>query len=128
MIKLLKEQKLPQDRRINLIKEFVKFSAKELGIKQPSGCKISLTNDKDKTESYAHFNPNNNNIVVYVGNRNVGDICRSICHEQVHLSQSQQNQLGPSSGKDGSPQENDANTQAGIIMRKFGKLHPEIYE
>ena len=30
-------------------------------------------------------------------------------------------------GNDGSDIENEANAVAGIIMRKYGKLHPEIY-
>ncbi len=31
-------------------------------------------------------------------------------------------------GSDGSPIENEANSLAGVIMRQYGKLHPEIYE
>jgi hypothetical protein len=30
-------------------------------------------------------------------------------------------------GEDGSDIENEANAVAGIIIRKWGKLHPEIY-
>jgi hypothetical protein len=30
-------------------------------------------------------------------------------------------------GEDGSPIENEANAVAGIIIRKYGKLHPELY-
>jgi hypothetical protein len=30
-------------------------------------------------------------------------------------------------GEDGSPIENEANAVAGVIIRKWGKQHPEIY-
>jgi hypothetical protein len=31
-------------------------------------------------------------------------------------------------GSDGSPIENEANAVAGVIIRKYGKIHPELYE
>ena len=122
------EAKLPQPQRKQLIREFIKFCISELGLKSPLNCKITLTNDKSKTTSYAYFNPSNNNIVVYIGNRNVGDIMRSLSHEIYHFFQNQKNQLKPNSGSTGSKEENSANAMSGIIMRKFGKLHPEIFE
>jgi hypothetical protein len=39
-----------------------------------------------------------------------------------------QGRLKPNSGNDGSPEENEANSTAGVVMRKFTKLHPEVLE
>jgi hypothetical protein len=36
--------------------------------------------------------------------------------------------LTSTSGEDGSPDENEANSLAGVIMRKFGRDNPQIYE
>jgi hypothetical protein len=36
--------------------------------------------------------------------------------------------LTPSSGEDGSSEENEANSFAGVMMRKFGREYPQIYE
>lgn len=128
MIKLLKEQKLPQSRRKELIHEFIKFAVKEIGLEKPTGCKILLTDNKDKTETYAHFNPTTKEIVVYMGDRTLSDSFRSLSHELVHAKQLQQNRLDNKSGNDGSLIENEANSIAGLIMRKWGKLHPESFE
>lgn len=127
-IRLITEAKLPQQDRSRLLREFIKFCVKELGLKQPYNCKVLLTNDKSKTSSYAHYNPNNNEIIVYLRERSIGDIMRSLCHEICHHLQNQKGELEQDSGETGSKEENFANQMAGIIMRKFGKKHPEIYE
>jgi len=125
--KNMNEVRLPQPKRQQLIKEFIKFCVKELGIKSPLP-KVIITNNKNKTETYGHFNPSNNEIVVYNGERSFNDMARTVCHELIHERQRQQGKLNPRSGEDGSPQENEANSVAGVIMRKWGKLHPEAYE
>jgi predicted kinase len=109
-----------------IIKEFLKYCIKELDLKE--NCKIILTSDKSKTTTYAHYNPQDNEIVVYIKNRSLGDILRSICHELVHAKQKQNGELKPNSGDTGSEQENEANSKAGIILRDFGKQYPQIFE
>lgn len=122
------ETKLPASQRKQLLKEFIKFCIQELKLESPLNCKITLTNDKKRTTSYAHFNPSDNKIVVYLGDRSLGDVARSTCHELVHYKQNTERRLGKNSGRDGSPEENEANSLAGIVMRKFSKIHPEILE
>lgn len=113
--------------KLELINEFIDFACKILDIP----CKdinIEFTDDKSKTKTYAHFDPNNNSILVYTKNRNLGDILRSLCHELVHFKQKLLNKLTPFSGKTGSKEENQANSIAGIILREFGSIYPEIFE
>jgi Zn-dependent peptidase ImmA (M78 family) len=63
-----------------------------------------------------------------IKNRHIMDCCRTLAHELVHYRQDLNNELNNDSGKDGSPHENEANYIAGIIMRKWGKMHPELFQ
>ena len=130
LIKLLQEQRLPQQTRKELMKEFVKFCIRELGLDQSPQPKpkVKLTNNKADTETYGHFSPSENLIVVYQGDRSFNDVARTICHELIHERQRQKNQLTHKSGEDGSAEENEANALSGVILRKWGRLHPEAYE
>jgi hypothetical protein len=56
----------------------------------------------------------------------MADICRTVSHELVHLSQKQKGQ--PLDGTTGSDTENEANSKAGQIMRKFAQINPMIFE
>jgi len=45
----------------------------------------------------------------------------------------QQNERGdlrgnPEEGEDGSPWEDEANAKAGVLVRRFGKINPKIYD
>lgn len=105
---------------------FVDYCRKILAIK--SDFKIDYTDDKTQTRTYGHFVPSKNYVLVYVGNRSMGDVFRTIAHELVHVKQNEMNLLNDKSGEDGSEIENQANTIAGIILRKFGRLYPNIYQ
>jgi hypothetical protein len=111
----------------DLIKKFIIFVSLELGITKE--CKIFLSDVRNKfLETTASYNPNNDNIWIYVKNRNMlGDILRSLGHELMHYKQKLRGELHEDSGKDGSPHENEANTFSGIMIRKFGRMFPEIY-
>jgi hypothetical protein len=59
-----------------------------------------------------------------IANRHPNDILRTLAHELVHFKQHIENRLGEHSGETGSPEENEANQVAGIIMRYFNKKYP----
>tara|TARA_R110000851_G_scaffold134084_2_gene269251 strand:- start:85 stop:441 length:357 start_codon:yes stop_codon:yes gene_type:complete len=111
-----------------LVREFVKFNIQVLDLRNIP--KMVLTTDRNKTQTYAHADLNKNEIVIYTKNRSLGDIFRSISHELIHLAQNEKGTIDtiPNPGSTGSPIENEANAGAGIMMRHFGKLHPEIFE
>jgi len=125
----------PKKTRLNesetgTIGEFVKFAIKNLGIQNPPRS-LSLSYDNDKAKemkSFGYFNPNESKIWVYVGNRNMGDILRTLAHELVHRKQDEDGRINYKSGKTGSNIENEANAMAGILLRDFGKQHEEIYQ
>jgi len=116
--------------RSKTIKSFIKYAINELGIqKPPSGLTLSYNNDNAKSmHSFGSFDPNNDKIWLYVKNRNMADILRTLAHELVHRKQAEDGRLELDSGKTGSDIENEANAQAGILLRKFGKQNENIYE
>jgi Zn-dependent peptidase ImmA (M78 family) len=66
-----------------------------------------------------------NVLYVALANRHPNDILRTIAHELTHYKQDIDNQLNDESGTTGSPEENEANAFAGIVMRHFNKQYPE---
>jgi cytidyltransferase-like protein len=112
------------------IGEFIKYACKDLGIqKLPS--KLTLSYDTDaarEKRSFGYFDPNNNQIWVYVKNRNMADILRTLAHELVHRKQDEDGRIDYESGETGSDIENEANAQAGVLLRDYGKVDNGIYE
>ncbi len=113
--------------KAQLVSEFIKFCCKHLGISQP--CSVYLTGKRGgPIVTTASFNPNNNDIWIYVKNRNMlADILRSLAHEMRHWKQNLDGVLTATSGDDGSEHENEAHCFSGLMIRLFGKLHPEIF-
>lgn len=69
---------------------------------------------------------NNNTIQIVVKNRHILDSARTLCHELVHWKQRLNGE--ELDGSDGSSIENEANAIAGIILRRFGKQHPDCFD
>lgn len=115
-------------KKAELVKRFIVFVSEHLVLDEP--CKIYLSAKRNKhLETTASYNPNNHDIWIYVKNRNMlGDILRSVAHEMMHFKQNLRGDLKYNSGRDGSPHENEANTFSGMMIRKFGRMFPEIYE
>jgi cytidyltransferase-like protein len=111
------------------IAEFVKFAVNELGIKNIPTVKFSYdTNESRERSTFGYFDPNVNHIWIYIKNRNTADILRTLAHELVHHKQGEDNRIEQGSGETGSEIENEANAQAGVLLRKFGKENKGIYE
>ena len=84
--------------------------------------KKSLTHGDQPT--MGRFYDDTYTLELAIANRQPVDILRTLAHELVHAKQhSEHVNIDPSTG---SPEENDANVIAGIVMRKFNKLHPEF--
>ena len=126
----LKEVKRLNESETGTIGEFIKYAIKNLGIQNPPR-NLSLSYDTAKAKemrSFGYFDPNSNKIWIYCGNRNMGDILRTLAHELVHRKQDEDGRISYESGKTGSEIENEANAKAGVLLRDFGKQHEEIYQ
>jgi len=121
-------ESLSLDDTKNIIKEFLKFVKSELELdKLP---KINLISDTDysiKHKSFGGYRPGDKSISVMISNRHIQDVLRTLAHENVHYKQDINGELNDESGEDGSQQENEANATAAVVMRKWGKLHPELF-
>jgi len=117
-----------EDSKAKIIDRFMEYATDYLSIDRP---KIKLINQEGYTEqhrSFGGYSPSDKRVMVVVHNRNMADILRTLAHELVHHMQNLDNRLNPDSGEDGSPEENEANSLAAVIMRKFGRENPDIYE
>ena len=117
--KYLKEQYEKQDK----VDDFVKFAAHHLDLATPS---VILLDEREPEMTTASYNMKTGEIKVYIKDRAVFDICRSIAHEMVHKAQHQKSD--DLDGSTGSPHEDEANAMAGRIVRMYGKEHPDFYE
>jgi GNAT superfamily N-acetyltransferase len=125
---LLREGLMSQeDTVVRQVADFVNFAKEFLGIKDDIQVKLAFERTPDlKTTAYYSLD---GLVVVYAKDRAIIDVCRSIAHELVHHKQMLEGRLldAMKDGEDGSPIENEANAVAGVIIRKYGKLHPELY-
>lgn len=126
---LLRERLLTKDERdILSITDFINFAKKYLDIHDDIKVELAFERTPD-LKTTAYYDTTSNLVKVYAKNRAIIDVCRSISHELVHHQQNIQGRLTDTAkdGQDGTPIENEANAVAGIIIRKYGNLHPELY-
>ena len=110
----------------SILKKFIVFLKRELSL--TIDIPYILIDDADFSKKNRAFGMMNSDGVVYVSiiNRHPLDILRTVAHEYVHYKQSiKRVAMNPNPG---SPSENEANAKAGEIMRKYGKLHPELFD
>ena len=128
LIKQLLREEIETMPKKAIIQKFMEFTIDYLGIHG----KVNLILTKHKTDirTTAFYNNELSLIKIYIKNRAIVDILRSIAHEMVHHKQNQRGDLenNPHAGDDGSPEENEANAKAGELIRIFGRQNPEIYE
>ena len=112
----------------SILHDFVRFAAKHLELKQLP--KFEFRFDTAKSVEHHSFGGyGSKHIRITVVNRHIMDVCRTLAHELVHFKQDLDGDLdGPDPGATGSPQENEANAEAAIIMRNWGKKHPDLFE
>lgn len=114
----------------DLIEEFVGFCKEYLKITSP--IKINLVSKRGPDfGTLAYYMIGESTSFVYCRNRALIDSLRSLAHELTHNQQDlngviTQDQV--SEENDGVDIENDANAQAGVIIRMFGRKHPELYD
>jgi hypothetical protein len=118
---------LSQDKTLHILNNFIKFAAEHLELEQLPNINFVTGSERSvKNSSFGGYG--NNNINLSISNRHIMDCCRTLAHELVHYKQDLNHELdGEDPGATGSPQENEANAQAAVIMRNWGKLHPNLF-
>ena len=120
---LLKESADSYANMHNALRDFLPLAMNELGLQSVPAIKIERTLNYNGQPRCGSFS--DRGIELGINGRHPVDVCRTLAHELVHFKQGQANLLNDQSGETGSNEENQANSVAGIIMRKFSKEFPE---
>ena len=105
------------------INEFLDFVKKYLGLDQLPEINF-LQNPLDST--FGHYT--NGKIEVVTAGRHQNDVFRTLAHELVHYKQELDGRINDESGKTGSTEENEANSEAGVIMRHYNHSKEDALE
>lgn len=109
---------------------FVDFTCKQIGIKEKPS--IHYKDDKGEGQpSFGGYAPGDKKLYVYTKNRHPMDIFRTVAHELIHHKQNEDGRLGKNISKEGatgSDIENEANSEAGKVMRYFGAENPLYFD
>jgi hypothetical protein len=117
---LSEQQHHSGEQNLQVVKKYVPWIAKQLGLKSlPEITYLS----EPQGHSFGGYEPDTGTIKLVTGGRHVVDILRTLAHELVHYHQHQSGQ--ELNGDTGSDTENEANAEAGIIMRNFAQHHPQ---
>ena len=110
------------------IEDFVDFIKRELSIKEDID--VILQNDKNGIKTTAVYNYGGgepSSIKVYCKDRQLVDVLRSIAHEMTHHMQFETGKLEEKPADVGGPIEDEANSKAGELIKKFAQLGNDIY-
>jgi hypothetical protein len=109
------------------IYEFIEWCYKLLKIQNPP--EFELSYDTEEAQGNHHTGEHSGNrIWVYVKNRNLIDILRTVLHELTHQRQTELGMIKPGDSYPGSPIEMLADMVAGKYIKVWGKKHPEIFQ
>jgi hypothetical protein len=114
----------------DILRDFVNFCVKELKIKHMPRVKLRRDPQWPATHrTFGRYNDENKTLEVAWGQRHIMDVLRTVAHELTHKHQHERegDRMGPDAGETGSPYENEANARAGVLMRDYGRLHPEYF-
>ena len=113
----------------SILHDFVRFAAEHLELKTlPKFDFVFDSKQSVEHKSFGGYRPGAEHITITVKNRHINDVCRTLAHEMVHFKQDLNDELNDDdAGSTGSPQENDANAQAAVIMRNWGKRYPRLF-
>lgn len=111
------------------VDKFVAWAKKELNLKTAPIIELSTdTRDARQNHHTGRHTEGDNRVWVYVKNRNLVDILRTVCHELVHVRQSELDMIDPGDSYPGSPIEMIADMQAGKMLKIYGKMHRHIFQ
>jgi hypothetical protein len=111
------------------LRDFIRYAADKIGLQTMP--RIHIHNDPEWSErekSFGRFEPEAGDLHINMWNRHIMDVLRTAAHELAHARQHEIKSLGPDAGETGSDIENEAHAVAGIIMRHWAKMNPNMFE
>ena len=111
-----------------IMQKFIKWSANKLNLETFPDIEFSYNTEEAQEGHHTGRHTVGKKIWIYVKNRNMVDIMRTVFHELVHCRQGEKDMIKPGDSYPGSPIEMEADQLAGKYIKIFGKEHPEIFE
>ena len=111
------------------VDKFVEWAAKKLNLQ--SKPKVELSTDSEEAQDNHHTGSHiygENSVWVYVKNRNLVDILRTVAHELTHVRQGELGMIKPGSSYPGSPIELLADMVAGKLIKLYGAKNHHIFQ
>ena len=118
----------PEPTLIDALRDFLPIAVEHLELKKLPKIKLVDEVETEHMPSFGKFSDDDRTIHLGIKNRHPNDILRTLAHEMVHYAQGQRDELGADSGATGSPEEDQANAEAGVIMREFNGKFPQYME
>jgi hypothetical protein len=128
-VKELLTEGLDRKSTYTILHDFIRFAAEHLDLNSLPKFDFKFDGQAGvERKSFGGYAPGAEHITIAVSNRHIMDVCRTLAHELVHYSQDLKSELeDDDAGATGSPQENQANAEAAVIMRNWGKKHPKLF-
>jgi Zn-dependent peptidase ImmA (M78 family) len=118
----------PEPTLIDALRDFLPIAVKHLKIKELPKIKLLGDVETDHMPSFGKFSNDDRTVHLGIKNRHPNDILRTLAHEMVHYAQGQRDELDADSWQTGSTIEDEANAEAGVIMREFNQQFPQYME
>jgi Zn-dependent peptidase ImmA (M78 family) len=118
----------PEPTLIDALRDFLPLAVKHLKIKELPKIKLLGDVETDHMPSFGKFSNDDRTVHLGIKNRHPNDILRTLAHEMVHYAQGEHGKLDADSWQTGSPEEDQANAEAGVIMREFNGKFPQYME
>lgn len=111
------------------VNKFAQWTVKKLNLKSNPEIELSMDTEDAQTNHHTGSHTDGDNKVwVYVKNRNLVDILRTVFHELVHVRQGELNMIKPGSSYPGSPIEAMADMLAGKYIKIYGENNHHIFQ
>ena len=115
---------IDSDKFKEILKVFLPIAKDILKLDKMPAIVLRKTIHDQEQPTMGRFNNETYELEIAIANRQPVDALRTLAHELVHAKQNRQHvEIDPTTG---SPEENEANELAGIVMREFNKMHPEF--
>ena len=112
----------------DVVNDFAQFCVTNLRLESP--VRLRLKKDpawSERNKTFGRYNGETNELEVSLAGRHIMDVLRTIAHELTHQRQHEREAVPDHAGETGSEYENEANARAGILMREYGRAHPELF-
>ena len=118
----------PEPTLIDALRDFLPIVVKHLKMEKLPKIKLLRDVETDHMPSFGKFSNDDRTVHLGIKNRHPNDILRTLAHELTHYAQGEHGKLDADSWHTGSPEEDQANAEAGVVMREFNQQFPQYME